>query len=171
MGRCLRGIGHRASDRHHLTRDFQFSSNIKGPNPSQVGLAPGVRVGILASQVGAEAVAEWCARLLSGAAYEQPSVQWIGGRHAATADHLPEYWPRVWAARALLYEWTPRAEPAVLAGLRDPAWRVREMCAKVARHRALKRAEPILTHLLDDPVLRVRAAAEAALTESARSPE
>ena len=171
MGRRLRGVGHRASDQHHLTQDLILSTNIKGPNPSQIRLAPGVRIGILASQVGAEVVAEWCARLLGGAGYEQPSVQWIGGRHAATAEHLREYWPRVWAARALLYEWTPRAEPAVLAGLRDPAWRVREMCAKVARRRALKRAEPILAHLLDDPVMRVRAAAEAALTESALSPE
>ena len=148
-----------------------MSSHVEGPSPSQIGLPPGARVAILAGRIGAEAVSDWCARLLGGAAYEQPAVQWIGGRHAASADHLQEYWPRVWAARALLYEWTPRAEPAVLAGLRDPAWRVREMCAKVARRRALRRAEPILTHLLDDPVLRVRAAAEAALTESARSPE
>jgi hypothetical protein len=48
-----------------------------------------------------------------------------------------EYWFRVWAARGLLYVWIPTAEPAVLAGLHDPAWRVREMCAKVARRRAL----------------------------------
>jgi HEAT repeat protein len=74
-----------------------------------------------------------------------------------------EYWFRVWAARGLLYVSIPTAEPAVLAGLHDPAWRVREICAKVARRRALGRAEPILTHLLDDRVLRVRAAAEAAL--------
>lgn len=126
---------------------------------------------MLSSVVGTEAVAAWCAAVLAGDSHDAGSLAWIGGRHAVVAEHLRDYWPRVWAARALLYAWTPRAEAAVLGGLHDPAWRVREMCAKVVRHRGLERAEPILTHLLDDPVLRVRAAAEAALTESARSPE
>ena len=45
------------------------------------------------------------------------------------------YWLRVWAARGLLWAWDDTAIEAVRSGLRDPAWRVREMCAKViARH-------------------------------------
>ena len=116
----------------------------------------------------------WCEELLKGAVAHndrrRPSITWLGGRHGA-APPYQDYWPRVWAARGLLYVWRPSAESAVLAGLRDPAWRVREMCAKIARRHALHRAEPLLTHLLDDRVPRVRAAAEAALTESARSPE
>ncbi len=125
---------------------------------------------------------EWCAELIGGSVPHddprRPSIKWLGGRHAAgelkvgrVDERGQDYWPRVWAARGLLYVWRTTAEPAVLSGLRDPAWRVREMCAKVARRHALHRAEPVLTHLLDDRVPRVRAAAEAALTESARSPE
>ena len=62
-----------------------------------------------------------------------------------------------------MYVWEPGAEGAILAGLRDRAWRVREMSAKVARRRGIVRAEPILERLLDDPTTRVRAAAESAL--------
>jgi hypothetical protein len=76
----------------------------------------------------------------------------------------------VWAARGLLYAWAPVAESAVLAGLHDPAWRVREMGAKVVRRRGIAAAEPVLDRLLDDRVARVRSAAEAALTAKERSP-
>ena len=149
-------------------------SSFKDPDPTEIVLAPGARVLLLARQIGDEAVVSWCAELLSGAGTHgdrrRPSITWLGGRHGA-APPYQDYWPRVWAARGLLYVWRPFAEPAVLAGLRDPAWRVREMCAKIARRHALHRAEPVLTRLLDDRVPRVRAAAEAALTESARSPE
>jgi HEAT repeat protein len=149
-------------------------SSVKDPDPAAIVLAPGTRVLLLARQIGDEAVVRWCADLLSGAGTHgdrrRPSITWLGGRHGATEPYQ-DYWPRVWAARALLYVWRPHAEPAVLAGLRDPAWRVREMCAKVARRHGLTAAEPILAHLLDDRVSRVRAAAEAALTASARSLE
>jgi HEAT repeat protein len=159
-----------------------LQSGFEEPGPSEIVLAPRARVLLLGRRIGEEAVAGWCAELLSGAVPNddprRPSIKWLGGRHAALElkvgrvdERGQDYWPRVWAARGLLYVWRPEAEPAVLAGLRDPAWRVREMCAKVVRSRALHRAEPVLTHLLDDRVPRVRAAAEAALTESARSPE
>jgi hypothetical protein len=143
--------------------------------------SPGERVRILAAQIGEEAVAEWSARLINGAAYDDPacpSLAWLGGGHAARLMRRrgfevrgQDYWPRVWGARALLYAWSSAAESAVLHGLHDPAWRVREMCAKIARRRGITEAEPILDRLLDDPVARVRVAAEAALTESARSKE
>ena len=145
---------------------------LEPPSPSELARSPRERVLLLSSKVGAGAVALWCAELLAGGSCDAASLRWIGGRHAVAAqDHLEDHWPRVWAARALLYAWAPGAEPAVLAGLHDPAWRVREMCAKVARLRGLQRAEPILAHLLDDRVLRVRAAAEAALTEAAGPPD
>ena len=125
--------------------------------------------------MGESAVARWCAELLTGAtAYDNPSrppITWLGGRHAAgelrrgDVDlRRQDHWPRVWAARGLLYAWDPAAEGAVLAGLHDPAWRVREMCAKLVRRRGIAAAEPVLDRLLDDRVARVRAAAEAALT-------
>ncbi len=159
-----------------------MQSGFEEPSYSEIVLAPRSRVLLLAARIGKEAVAAWCAELLSGSVPHddprRPSLKWLGGRHAAgelkvgrVDERGQDYWPRVWAARGLLYVWRPTAEPAVLAGLRDPAWRVREMCAKVARRQALHHAEPVLTHLLDDRVLRVRAAAEAALTEAARPTE
>jgi len=159
-----------------------LQSGFEEPSSSEIVLAPQARVLLLARRIGEDAVAGWCAELLSGSVPHdqphQPSIKWLGGRHAAVElkvgrvdERGQDYWPRVWAARGLLYVWRTTAEPAVLAGLRDPAWRVREMCAKVVRRHGLHRAEPVLTHLLDDRVGRVRAAAEAALTESARSPE
>ncbi len=46
------------------------------------------------------------------------------------------YWPRVWAARALLHQWDPVATAAITDATHDEAWRVREMAAKVvAAHR------------------------------------
>jgi len=159
-----------------------LQTGFEEPSHSEIVLAPRSRVLLLARRIGEEAVVGWCAELLGGSVPHddprRPSIKWLGGRHAAgelkagrVDERGQDYWPRVWAARGLLYAWRQTAEPAVLAGLRDPAWRVREMCAKVARHHALHRAEPVLRNLLDDRVPRVRAAAEAALTESARSPE
>ncbi len=73
------------------------------------------------------------------------------------------YWPRVWAARGLLYAWDDRATAVILRATADDAWRVREMAAKViARHR-IADALPALSRLRTDPVRRVRAAAERAV--------
>jgi hypothetical protein len=157
------------------------SLNIEGPNERELARSPGERVRTLAARIGDQALAEWCARLINGAAYDdpaRPSLAWLGGGHAAQLMRRrgfevrgQDYWPRVWGARALLYVWSSAAEAAVLHGLHDPAWRVREMCAKIVRRRGITEAQPILDRLLDDPVARVRIAAEAALTESARSQE
>ena len=102
-------------------------------------------------------------------------MTWLGGAHAAALNARREsreldYFPRVWAARALLYAWDPSAEPAVIGGLRDPAWRVREMCAKVVRVRGIAAARPILERLESDPVARVREAATRALDDLALAP-
>jgi HEAT repeat protein len=51
----------------------------------------------------------------------------------------------------------------VLAGLSDEAWRVREMCAKVARLRELGEAGDALSTLVHDETTRVRVAAIRAL--------
>jgi hypothetical protein len=142
-------------------------------------MTPRERIRELAGDMGEAAVAAWCAGLLAGSIRhddpKRPSLEWVGGPHAVSLlrDHgadlgVHDYWPRVWGARGLLYAWAPSAETAILAGLRDPAWRVREMCAKVARRRAIRNAELVLEPLLDDPVARVREAADAALTASAR---
>ncbi len=73
------------------------------------------------------------------------------------------YWPRVWAARGLLYAWDNRATAAIIQATSDDAWRVREMAAKViARHR-IGDAFSAAAGLQDDQVPRVRAAAERAI--------
>ncbi|QDP94673.1 hypothetical protein FOE78_00950 [Microlunatus elymi] len=70
------------------------------------------------------------------------------------------YWPRVWAARSLLHQWSPLAEPAIVSGLADDHWRVREMCAKVAaRHDLAAAAEGCATLVVRDDTARVRLAA------------
>ena len=73
------------------------------------------------------------------------------------------YWPRVWAARGLLYAWDDRATAVIIRAAADDAWRVREMAARViARHRVAD-AFPAVSQLRTDPVHRVRAAAERAV--------
>jgi HEAT repeat protein len=125
-----------------------------------------------AGRLGAARTAAWCADLLTGAA------RWDDGKHpsidllsnpgsekflASRGDDTNDYWARVWAARGLRYVWTPDASPAVVQALRDRAWRVREMAAKVARQRELGEAGDALAGLLTDDTTRVRAAAAAAL--------
>lgn len=114
----------------------------------------------------------WCAALLAGKVRHDdrrhPPITWLGGLHAESLLKRPEsrevdYFPRVWAARALLYAWDASATPAVIAALGDPAWRVREMAAKVVRRRGLVGAQARLQGMASDPVPRVRVAAERAL--------
>jgi len=74
------------------------------------------------------------------------------------------YWPRVWAARALLHEWDPAAATAIARATHDEAWRVREMAAKVIAAHRLGDALDAVAALRADPVERVRAAAARAVT-------
>jgi hypothetical protein len=138
------------------------------------GVRPEERVRAACAEYGADRVVRWCADLLTGrVAYDAPGlppVTALGGPHAENllgrdgfAQRGQDYWPRVWAARALLYAWTPVAVPGVLAGLDDPAWRVREMAAKVARLREVGEAADPLAALVDDATPRVRVAAVRAL--------
>ncbi|GIH08809.1 hypothetical protein Rhe02_68760 [Rhizocola hellebori] len=121
---------------------------------------------------GGESVALWCAELLSGQvsfdAADRPPLTLLGGAHAellSTYEQLgaQEYWPRVWAARGLLYAWSPRAVPAVVGALDDSAWRVREMALKVVRKREIGEASEAAAALVTDEVTRVRVAAIRAL--------
>jgi HEAT repeat protein len=63
----------------------------------------------------------------------------------------------------LLYAWDDDAQNAVVGGLVDEAWRVREMTSKVVRVRQVVDAENALATLVADPVPRVRVAAVLAL--------
>jgi hypothetical protein len=74
------------------------------------------------------------------------------------------YWPRVWAARALLHQWDPAAAAAVTGATHDEAWRVREMAAKVIAAHRVGDALDAVAALRTDPVERVRAAAARTVT-------
>jgi len=78
-----------------------------------------------------------------------------GGRHG--------YWPRALAARGLLYVWDDAATPVIIHAMRDDAWRVREMAAKVIAKHRVGEALDAVSALRDDDVARVRAAAERAV--------
>jgi hypothetical protein len=89
-----------------------------------------------------------------------PPAEYVLGGQAGGREG---YWPRVWAARGLLHAWDDRASAAIIQATNDPAWRVREMAAKViARHR-IDDAFTAVALLRNDQVPRVRAAAERAV--------
>ena len=125
------------------------------------------------ADLGTDAVVAWCAGLLSGQPVEDgPSLDRIGGPGASAlvagyerTPGKPDYWPRVWAARALRYAWHdgPGVHAAVVSALADPAWRVRETAAALTRVHELGEAAGALRGLLDDEVPRVRIAAARAL--------
>jgi HEAT repeat protein len=135
---------------------------------------PADRALAAADALGDDVLTDWCADLLTGrrawGESGSPDLGWVGGRASRTwgaPGRLAgerDYWARTWAARTLLYVWDDAAAPAVVAGLTDPAWRVREMCAKVAaRWEVGQAADACRALATDDDVPRVRAAALRAL--------
>jgi HEAT repeat protein len=143
---------------------------VRGPSAAELAARPVERVSALVELVGADAVVDWCVDLLAGGdgtdVVDAPGLDWIGGRSSAAMvakDLDLVYWPRVWAARVLLHAFRPQAEPAVVSGLSDDSWRVREMCAKVVRAHELGSAADELATRCADEVPRVRAAAVRAL--------
>jgi len=102
--------------------------------------------------------------LLAGNNEGADFLLFVGGEHArGILDGAPVlYWPELWGLRALLYVWSESAASAVLRALSNPAWRVREMAARVVAARDLPAASE-LGQLLGDEVPRVRVAAARAL--------
>jgi HEAT repeat protein len=137
------------------------------PAPSQLDGTPAARIAELSGHLGREQVALRCVELLRGTdpASDSQLLRYLGGRHAdrvlAGADR--DYWPRVWAARALRYAWTPSAAPAVVDALADPAWRVAEMATKVAWLHEVGEAVDGVVPLTEHELPRVRTAAVRAL--------
>ncbi len=111
-------------------------------------------------------VVELAIALLAGYNVGEEFLLVAGGPHAqGLIDGAPPlYWPEVWGARVLLHAWNDTAAPAVLAGLQNQAWRVREMCCRVTAARKLDGAT-YLRELLTDDTARVRTAAARALGE------
>lgn len=102
--------------------------------------------------------------LLGGANAGDEFLLWLGGRHArgVLAGAPPLYWPELWGARALIHVWDDSAAPAIVSGLGNQAWRVREMCVKVVEAHGVRAHDQLLA-LLSDEVPRVRAASARAL--------
>lgn len=138
------------------------------------GRLPKFWIAEAADRYGEPLIAGWCADLLvERIAYDDPafpSLGWLGGepalnelRRGELTRRGADHWPRVWAARGLLYVWIPEAAGPVCQSLADPAWRVRELASKVVRRRELGEAAELLPELAADSVPRVRAAAARAL--------
>lgn len=117
---------------------------------------------------GLEAVVAGCVDLLDGTGWDESLIIALGvqatpyvlsGREGGASG----YWPRVWAARGLLYAWADAAAPAIIRATGDDAWRVREMAAKVIARHGVADALDAVVALRDDPVPRVRAAASRAV--------
>jgi hypothetical protein len=131
---------------------------------------PSPRARILAecARAGRPDVVACCVRLLEGGDVDDAFVRVLAGRTAPwwfahREDEDLRYWPRVWGARGLLWAWEDSALPAVRTALRDPAWRVREMAAKVVARNLVGDALDDVAPLRADPVRRVRVAATRAV--------
>ena len=122
------------------------------------------RIEAAATRYGADEVVSRAIALMAGANAGEDFLLYVGGRHAqGLLDGAPPlYWPELWGARALLHVWNASAVPAIIAGLENQAWRVREMAARVALERELHVATKMV-ELTTDEVPRVRAAAVHAL--------
>lgn len=133
--------------------------------------SPRELVAVECARRGQDAFVRDCARLVAGDYSDVALIAALAPRSSAKysdgAIHFDVYWFRVWGMRGLLWayaaEGTAAAVPAVLAGLRDEHWRVREMAAKVAARHRVDDALDDLAELRGDAVPRVRAAAERAL--------
>jgi hypothetical protein len=131
-------------------------------------LTPRQSVELECARRGESAVVTGCIALLRGQDVDDGLLFALGGPAASNVIHdsprqRNQYWRRVWGARGLLYAWTPRAAAAIVGGLSDEHWRVREMAAKVIAKREIGEALHEVTTLREDPVPRVRAAAERAI--------
>jgi HEAT repeat protein len=132
------------------------------PVPTDLALAPKVLIGHLRELIGEPAVVAIALDLLGGGPPERFRDElWYFAAQATPgvldAGGWQHYWAQVWGARALLYVWDPTAGPVVVHGLGDPAWRVGEMCLKVAALRELAEAGDPAIRLTRHDLPRVRA--------------
>lgn len=138
------------------------------PSAEVLDGTPADRAVAAADALGDDVLTRWCADLLARRASwgedDLPDIGWIGGRAARTwgaPERLTDetdYWFQVWSARTLLYVWNDACTPDVVAALQHPAWRVREMCAKVSARWEVAAAADVALVLVEDEVPRVRAA-------------
>jgi hypothetical protein len=118
------------------------------------------RIASATERYGEDGLVQRAIGLLQGRNEGEEILLYLGGRHArGILDGAPAlYWPEVWGARALLHVWDGSAVSAVLAGVENQAWRVREMCLKVCAVRELGDTSSLKRRLTDENA-RVRSAA------------
>ena len=121
-------------------------------------LTPRQSVAAECQRRGAAGVVSGCIDLLEAREADDALVLALGGEGGKQG-----HWPRVWAARGLLYVWEDRAAPAIVRATADEAWRVREMAAKVIARHQVDDALEAVTGLRTDQVARVRSAADRAI--------
>lgn len=128
--------------------------------PIEKRLAEAVR------RYGEAAVVARSLSLLAGNNEGEDFLLFVGGEHAqGILEGAPVlYWPELWGTRALLYVWNDTATDATAAAMRNQAWRVREMAARVAAARSLPLSAALAVQLTDE-VARVRASGARALGE------
>jgi hypothetical protein len=126
----------------------------------------GTRIDLAVTRFGEAGLVTKAIGLLEGRNEGDDVLLYVGGRHAqGVLDGAPAlYWPELWGARAFLHIWNESAEPAILRGTTNQAWRVREMCLKVCAERSVGE-ESQLARLTTDENPRVRAAAARALAQ------
>lgn len=149
------------------------TARVSRPQPSDLYAHPRQLVAEGTAHFGIHSVVDTCLALLEGRVdfdLLPVPVAFVSGVHAQAlvqrgdpAAREQIYWPRVWGARGLRYAWLEYAGPGVVQGLQDPAWRVREMSAKVIREHAVPDSAHALSRLLADESVRVRVAAVQAL--------
>ena len=124
------------------------------------------RIAAAVADLGEAGVVTRALALIAGQNAGEEFLLTVGGEHAqGILDGAPVlYWPELWGMRALLYVWNDTAVIAVTAGLQNQAWRVREMCSRVAGARSLPVAAEARELLTDDNA-RVRAAGAKLLGE------
>lgn len=141
--------------------------NKLNPHPDiPLDLPTGERIQAAIAHYGEQVVEQKAIALLRGENAGKDFLLYAGGRHGlGILDGAPPlYWPELWGARALLFVWDDSATSPIMAGLRNRAWRVREMCLRVVLERNLP-AISELVRLAKDDNSRVRAAALRALAE------
>ncbi len=134
--------------------------------PVPLDASPADRIGAAVALYGQHNVVERALALLTGKDQTKEFLLFAGGAHAeGIINGAPAlYWPELWGARVFMYTWDDSAAEPIRTGLGNQAWRVREMCAKVAAFRKLPVADE-LVRLMGDDVPRVRAAGARALAE------
>jgi hypothetical protein len=129
-------------------------------------MTPRQRIEAECARRGKDAVVDDCIALMRGSTDlgRLRSLSAAGEyKYADGKEHDDIYWFRVWGMRGLLWAWDPRATDCVREALRDEAWRVREMAAKVVTRHLVGDAHAEVAACRDDPMRRVRVAAERAL--------